>query len=156
VAIVFAASCFLGAAYLAARADDASESFDARQLEAAGETDAAVAAARDVPASALNGEALVTEARALAALGEHRAAVAAYRRAVRRRPADWILRRDLALVLAWVGERSKAADQMGRALALNPKMAIPPGFATRSDLKAFRRQQRRAAEAIGDASVTPP
>ncbi len=141
---------------MAARADEASETFEARQLEAAGETDAAIAAARRAPTDPPNGETLVAEARALAALGKHRAAVAAYRRAVERRPADWVLRRDLGVILARAGERSKAGRQMGKALALNPKMAIPPGFAKRTDLRELRRQQRRAAQAIGGATVPPP
>jgi Flp pilus assembly protein TadD len=51
------------------------------------------------------------------------------RAAVQRDPNNWLLQRDYAVVLLRVGERARARARMSRALALNPRMALPPGFA---------------------------
>ena len=52
----------------------------------------------------------------------------AFQTAVRRDPNNWILQRDYADVLLALGERTKARARMSRAKALNPHMALPPGF----------------------------
>ena len=49
-------------------------------------------------------------------------------KAVRRDPNNWVLQRDYAIVLLRLGERPKARARMRRAVALNPRMLLPPGF----------------------------
>ena len=53
----------------------------------------------------------------------------AFRQAVRRDPNNWVLHRDYAIVLRRLGDRARARTRMGTALALNPRMILPPGFA---------------------------
>jgi Flp pilus assembly protein TadD len=48
--------------------------------------------------------------------------------AVRHDPNNWVLERDYAGVLLRLGDRAKARARMSRAKALNPRMALPPGF----------------------------
>ncbi len=72
-------------------------------------------------ADALRGAAYVHE-------GRLREARAALERAVRRAPNDWVLRRDLAIVLLAAGARARARASLRRARALNPRMALPDGF----------------------------
>lgn len=48
--------------------------------------------------------------------------------AARRSPNDWVLQRDYAIVLRALGRRAKARARMQRALALNPRLQLPPGF----------------------------
>jgi len=52
----------------------------------------------------------------------------AFQAAVRRDPNNWLLQREYASVLLALGERAKAQARMSRAKALNPRMALPPGF----------------------------
>ncbi|MDX6690401.1 MAG: hypothetical protein QOG15_1858 [Solirubrobacteraceae bacterium] len=49
-------------------------------------------------------------------------------RAARNAPNDWQLQRDYAVVLRTLGRRAEARARMRRAVALNPLMALPPGF----------------------------
>ena len=44
-------------------------------------------------------------------------------------PRNWRVRRDWARVLLALGDRRAAQAQMALALALNPRMPLPPGFA---------------------------
>lgn len=53
------------------------------------------------------------------------------RTAARRDPNSWVLQRDYAEVLLALGRRAKARARMSRAKALNPRMALPPGFVER-------------------------
>ena len=48
--------------------------------------------------------------------------------AARRAPNDWLAQRDYAIVLRRLGRRARARARMQRALALNPRMALPAGF----------------------------
>jgi len=52
-----------------------------------------------------------------------------FQTAVRRDPNNWVLQREYAEVLLRLGERAKARARMSKAKALNPRMALPPGFA---------------------------
>ena len=61
-------------------------------------------------------------------LGQLRRARAALQKAARRDPNNWFLQRDYGIVLLRLGERPKARARMRRALALNPRMPLPPGF----------------------------
>lgn len=136
------------------RGKEAGEVSRADQLETAGRSGEALDAARSSPRAFPNGDVLVVEARALARLGRYDAAARAYRRALQHDPTDWTAQRDLALVLALAGERAAARAEMARALALNPGMSLPFGFARREDLAKVRREQRRAARAA--AGLAPP
>jgi Flp pilus assembly protein TadD len=60
--------------------------------------------------------------------GDAPAAAAELSRAVRRRPNDWELRRDLAFALLVAGDRRGAQAQARRTLALNPRATLPGGF----------------------------
>ena len=62
-------------------------------------------------------------------LGRLEAARRAFQAAVRRDPNNWVLQREYAQILLALGERAKARARMSRARALNPRMALPPGFA---------------------------
>lgn len=62
--------------------------------------------------------------------GEFEPARIALRAAVLRDPNNWVLQRDYAIVLLRAGDRAGASARMGRAKALNPRMALPPGFRT--------------------------
>jgi len=53
----------------------------------------------------------------------------AFQTAVRRDPNNWFLLQEYAQVLLALGERAKARARMSEAKALNPRMALPPGFA---------------------------
>lgn len=55
-------------------------------------------------------------------------AVAAMREAARRDPNNWLVQRDYAIVLLHSGELVRARARIRRARALNPRMALPPGF----------------------------
>jgi len=61
--------------------------------------------------------------------GQLRQARTAFRQAVQRDPNNWVLHRDYAIVLRRLGDRARARTRMGTALALNPRMILPPGFA---------------------------
>ena len=81
---------------------------------------------------ALEGEAGLRAAalrgRAYRNSGRLKPARRAFQTAVRRDPYNWILQREYAIVLLALGERAKARARMSRAKALNPRMALPPGF----------------------------
>jgi len=72
---------------------------------------------------------------------QYKPAAAAFSEAARHSPNDWVLQRDYAIVLRELGKRAKARARMQRALALNPRMALPRGFlpAQRSKSPGSRR-----------------
>ena len=74
------------------------------------------------------GRASAVRGHAYFGLGQLRPARAALQKAARRDPNNWFLQRDYAIVLLRLGERPKARARMRRALALNPRMPLPPGF----------------------------
>jgi Flp pilus assembly protein TadD len=67
------------------------------------------------------GRALAERAYAQARLGRLGDAAVTYRRALRHRPNDWVLHRDLAIVLARLGRTDAAARSAARAAELNPR-----------------------------------
>lgn len=121
--------CVCAAAYLgsAARqeraADRAESSLDAGRVQRAQEQ------ARKVDGSWLQARTARLQARAALALGDLPAAEAFVTQAVRRMPQDWSLHRDRAVLLLRLGRRAGARVAIGRALALNPRLVLPPGFA---------------------------
>lgn len=89
----------------------------------------AAEAAGDVPSvHPVETRSALLEARALATLERDAAAVGAYRRAARLDPNSWVIPYEAAIVLLRAGDRAGARRQMARALALNPRAQLPPGF----------------------------
>jgi Flp pilus assembly protein TadD len=80
----------------------------------------------------LEGEAVLRGAalrgRAYRNSGRLEAARKEFQKAARRDPNNWVLQREYADVLLALGQRTKARARMSRAKALNPRMALPPGF----------------------------
>jgi Flp pilus assembly protein TadD len=74
------------------------------------------------------GRALAVRADAHIAQGRYGEAHLNLRAALRRDPNNWLLERDDAIVLLALGRRQDARRALQRALALNPRMDIPPGF----------------------------
>lgn len=70
--------------------------------------------------------ALLVRARALRANGQFRAADRAFARAGAEDPSNWIVYRDWGLVIDYLGDRRRAASTYARALALNPRLKLPP------------------------------
>ncbi len=64
---------------------------------------------------------------------EYERSAEAFSQALRRDPNDWALHRDYGQVLLALGRREKARARMRRALALNPRMTLPVGFAAVND-----------------------
>jgi Flp pilus assembly protein TadD len=116
------------AAYLALNATDARRIRRANELGARGFYSQAIAVAGKVSSGSQRGDALRVDGYSDLALGRDRDAIAAFRQALRHTPQDWVLHRDLASALLLVGARASARVEMGRALALNPKLVLPPRF----------------------------
>lgn len=74
------------------------------------------------------------DAEAALQMGDVPAAARALVVALRTAPNDWSLHRDRAVLLQRLGDATAARSEMARALALNPKLVLPPGFtASRSN-----------------------
>lgn len=127
-AVMVAAPCLLGAAYLGLDAQEAARVSDADELVDAGAPREALDEARAVERRPSLLRARLVEARALAELGRYGAAVRAYERAAALSPRDWTIRRDWAVALARTGDRDGARREIGNALVLNPRMELPPDF----------------------------
>jgi Flp pilus assembly protein TadD len=127
-ALCVAAACVVAAAYLALHARDEARVRAAAQLGAAGRYDAALARLDGVHREPAATRAWRIRAAALVGAGRAGAAEHAFAEASRRAPSNWTLRRDWALVRMAAGDRAGAARQMRRALALNPRLRLPPGF----------------------------
>lgn len=126
--VLAALACGLIAAYLALNATDARRVKHANELGASGSYAQAIAVAGKVSSASQRGDAVRVQAYADLALGRDRDAIVAFRQALRHDPQDWVLHRDLASALLLVGARASARVEMGRALALNPKLVLPAGF----------------------------
>jgi Flp pilus assembly protein TadD len=120
--------CLLAGLYLAQARHDAQLLKEANHLGLARQYEEAVTTARMVKRPPSDAQALAVQAYALERLDRPRAASLAYERAVRRDPNNWILHRDWAVLLASLGKRRQAAQEMGLALRLNPRLELPPGF----------------------------
>ena len=128
-AFAIAAVCLLLAVSLWAASRDERRVERANAAGLRGDFEAAAREARAVTGGAALPRAATTEGYALAALGQWDRAAAAFARASRADPSNWVIRRDRARVLLVAGHRDEAQREMGRALALNPRMALPTGFA---------------------------
>lgn len=130
-AFAIAAVCLLLAVSLWTASRDERRVERANAAGLRGDFEAAAREARAVTDGAAVPRAAAAEGYALAALAEWDRAAGAFARAARADPANWVIRRDLARVLLLAGRRGDAQREMGRALALNPRMALPPGFSAR-------------------------
>jgi Flp pilus assembly protein TadD len=83
---------------------------------------------RDVDRDPAASRAAAVRAYARAGREEYERSAEAFSQALRRDPNDWALHRDYGQVLLQLGRREKAQARMRRALALNPRMRLPPGF----------------------------
>lgn len=117
------------AIYAAVHLQDARHLRSANRAGVAGHYSEAVAEARRVRREPARHEALVVQGTALRRLGRPKSAARVLRAALRVDPDDWSTRRDLASALLATGQRRSARHQMAVALALNPRMILPPGFA---------------------------
>lgn len=120
--------CIALAVYLGLAQRDESRLEDANRLGLSGDLRGAVRAAGEVGDGPARARADAVAAYALAAQGRSADAVPAFSRALRHAPNDWALHRDYGQVLLRLGLREKAQARMRRALALNPRMTLPPGF----------------------------
>lgn len=123
-ALGIAALCALVALQLAGRRADEHTLRDANEAGAAGRYDEARELARTLTDGTVAADARFLEAQIALRQSRFREARRALVRAIEQRPNDWRARRDLAAVLLFLGDRSAARAQYGRALALNPRM--PP------------------------------
>jgi Flp pilus assembly protein TadD len=120
--------CFGTAGYYLVHHDDAQRVRDANRSGLQRRYAQAAGAAHAVRGTPEGARARLVEAEALAALGRDAAASRAFGRAAQTDPNNWAIHRDWAVVLARLGRRIRAGSEMGRALALNPRMSVPPGF----------------------------
>ena len=130
VSVLAAAACLALGGFLALGQRSESRLERASDALGAGRPDAALAELDGLKGQAA-GRAAAVRARAHAARGDAAAAHRELRAALRRDPNNWVLHRDDAVVLLALGRRSAARRAMHRALALNPRMELPPGFAAR-------------------------
>ncbi|MBA3327271.1 MAG: tetratricopeptide repeat protein [Solirubrobacterales bacterium] len=93
----------------------------------------AIRAIDDVRDGVAGARADVLRGYAEAARGRFPASAPFFSRALRRDPNNWVLHRDYAVLLRLLGQREKAQARMRRALALNPRMTLPVGFAAVND-----------------------
>ncbi len=127
--IAVGGACMLLAAYLLSVAGDERALDRANAAGLRGDYARALAEARTATGSTARARAAMTEAYALAGQGRFRAAASRFAAAARSEPRNWVVRRDWARTLLASGGRRAAQTQMRRALALNPRMRLPPGFA---------------------------
>ena len=128
LAIGAAAICLFGAVYLGGTLRDEHRVEDANTAALAGDYRAAVADAAKVTRAPSRARALSVQANALLRLGEAAAAVRVFQQAADAAPNDAEVRRGWAIALLQAGRRGAAKRQLARAVALNPGLALPPGF----------------------------
>lgn len=124
-----AAICLAGALWLGGALRDEHRLRSAHAALAAGHAAEAARRADAISGHMVDARARQIEARAALLQGDLRGARAALRRAVHAIPNDWAVHRDLAVVLLRLDRRTAARREITRALALNPKLVLPPGFA---------------------------
>jgi Flp pilus assembly protein TadD len=120
--------CLLGAVYLEVERRDQVRLKDANELGRKGNYLVAAREAERVSRAPADGRALLVRAYALAGARRDRQASDAFAAAARRDPNNWVIHRDWALLLQRLGNVRRARAEMGRALGLNPRMQLPPGF----------------------------
>jgi Flp pilus assembly protein TadD len=126
--IAAAAACLFGAGYLGSTLRDENRLEDANAAARAGDYRAAVDDAAKITRAPTLARALGVQAFALLELGDTDAALDAFSRAAKAAPNDAEIRRGWAIALQRAGRRAAAGRQFARAAALNPGLALPPGF----------------------------
>ena len=128
IRVALVAVCLLMALWLGQSARDQRRVANAVELANSGDLAGAVALARRVDGRPAALRARLLEGRALTAAGRPDEAVAAFRRAATYAPSDASLHLDWAVAELARGRRRAARAQMQRALELDPKLRLPPGF----------------------------
>lgn len=116
------------AAYLGVSQRDASRVDAANRFGTQGRFEEAEREARKAERDPAAARALLVRAYALRDQGRLIAAKRAFAASSRADPNNWTIHRDRAVVLVRLGERSAASRVMRRAIALNPRMRLPPPF----------------------------
>jgi Flp pilus assembly protein TadD len=127
-AVAAALACLLTAGYLVLQSSAESRVRRANELGAQNRYADALHEAQKVSRAPAVLRALDVEAKAAGLLGRVDVAERAYAEALDRDPSNWRLRQDHAVILLQQRQRAAARREMSRALALNPKMKLPPGF----------------------------
>jgi Flp pilus assembly protein TadD len=127
-AFAAALACLLAAGYLALQSSAESKVRKANELGAQNRLADALHEAQKVSRAPAVLRALGVEATAAALLGRLDVADHAFTDALDRDPDNWRLHEDRGVILLQMGKRGLARREMSRALALNPKMKLPPGF----------------------------
>lgn len=123
-----AAVCAAFALHLASAREDEAHLEQANVLALAGRYEAAIAQATRADAWTTAPRADALRAYAHLRLRQLEPAADAFSAALRRQPNNWILQRDYAITLLALGRREQAQARMRRALRLNPRLDVPPGF----------------------------
>lgn len=129
IAVLAAAASLAASAALWSAREDEQQLAQASAAGARGDLRGALAGARELrEGTTIEGRAAAIAAAAAFGLGDLRAGTAHLRRAVRARPNDWRLHRDLAVGLAATGRPDAARRAAARALELNPRVVLPPAL----------------------------
>jgi Flp pilus assembly protein TadD len=120
-----AAVCVLCALYLGSNYHATKQLQDAGTLLAQGRYEAAIRKAESIDQVPESDAAEAVRAYAYAALGRNVAARRAYGFALDADPDNYLLHRDLAVVLLRLGDRTGAREQLAQARELNPRPQIP-------------------------------
>lgn len=133
VAAAVVGAALLATAYLLDARDGELALRDAtRALSENRPQDALEDARRAGDGATVEGRAAGLAAAARLRMGDLRGATSDLERAVRARPNDWRLRRDLATAYAATGRVDDARAQAVRTLELNPRATLPSGFNVRA------------------------
>jgi Flp pilus assembly protein TadD len=127
--LAIALGCAVLGVYLAVESRSEARLERASADVAAGRTQAALHELTGVDDA--DGRAARLRGAAYLAAGRLGPALANLRAAARRDPNNWLAQRDYAIVLLRTGDRARAQRRMRAALALNPRMPLPPGFVPR-------------------------
>ncbi len=118
----------LAGVYLAGTLHDENVLKQANRAGRQGDYAQAISEARRVTRAPTAARARAVEAFAALAAGRLQDSVNAFAAAVEAAPNDWKVRRGYAEALRRAGFRGLADRQLARAVALNPALALPPGF----------------------------
>jgi Flp pilus assembly protein TadD len=128
VRLTAALACLGGAVALVGPARDEQRLHRAGIALAAGRTDRAESLAHGLTRRSVAAAAQRVVALAALQRGDIAAAGRAIDGAVASDPNDWALRLDQAVLLRRLGQTAGAQRAFERALALNPRLTVPPGF----------------------------
>jgi Flp pilus assembly protein TadD len=127
-AIAAAVLCAATAIYLTGQREQAVRVERANELGTQGHFAAAAQEAARVTGRPASVEGRTVRGRALLALHRYAAADGQFAAGLRDEPKNWALHRDRAIALQALRRSSAADRELSLALALNPRMPLPPGF----------------------------